>query len=263
MSGNKYYWLKLKKDFFKRHDMKIVEAMPNGKDYILFYLKLLCESLDHNGSLRFSDLVPYNETMLSAITNTNVDIVRSAVKIFTELGMMKVLDDGTIFMNEVHKMLGSETEWAEKKRLYRAKNQQSEDIVPSMSDKSIEIRDKKLDLKKTLTNVSAKESRFTPPSLEEVTRYKNERHSPVDPEAFIDFYQSKGWMVGKNKMKDWKAAFRNWERDRKPSSQSKKTAAEYNYEGYKALYEKEFGHDQRTDNEVLSISESDFHITET
>ena len=118
-------------------------------------------------------------------------------------------------------------------------------------------------IKKTLTNVSAKESRFTPPSLEEVTRYKNERHSPVDPEAFIDFYQSKGWMVGKNKMKDWKAAFRNWERDRKPSSQGKKTAAEYNYEGYKALYEKEFGHDQRTDNEVLSISESDFHITET
>lgn len=217
MSGNKYYWLKLKKDFFKRHDMKIVEAMPNGKDYILFYLKLLCESLDHNGSLRFSDLVPYNETMLSAITNTNVDIVRSAVKLFTELGMMKVLDDGTIFMNEVHKMLGSETEWAEKKRLYRAKNQQSEDIVPTMSDKSIEIRDKRLDIKKTLTNVSAKESRFTPPSLEEVTRYKNERHSLVDPEAFIDFYQSKGWMVGKNKMKDWKAAFRNWERDRKPS----------------------------------------------
>lgn len=217
MSGNKYYWLKLKKDFFKRHDMKIVEAMPNGKDYILFYLKLLCESLDHNGSLRFSDLVPYNEFMLSAITNTNVDIVRSAVKLFTELGMMKVLDDGTIFMNEVHKMLGSETEWAEKKRLYRGKKQQLEDNVPSMSDKSIEIRDKKLDIKKTLTNVSAKESRFTPPSLEEVTQYKNERHSPVDPEAFIDFYQSKGWMVGKNKMKDWKAAFRNWERDRKPS----------------------------------------------
>ena len=104
---------------------------------------------------------------------------------------------------------------------------------------------------------------FIPPTLTEVTQYKNERQSPVDPEAFIDFYQSKGWMVGKNKMKDWKAAFRNWERDRKPSSQGKKTAAEYNYEGYKALYEKEFGHDQRTDNEVLSISESDFHITET
>ena len=43
----KYYWLKLKRDFFKRHDMRIIEVMPNGKDYILFYLKMLLESIDH------------------------------------------------------------------------------------------------------------------------------------------------------------------------------------------------------------------------
>ena len=53
MSDGKYYWLKLKRDFFKRHDIRIVEGMPNGKEYILFYLKLLCESVDHEGSLRF------------------------------------------------------------------------------------------------------------------------------------------------------------------------------------------------------------------
>ena len=115
----KYYWLKLKRDFFKRHDIQIIEAMPNGKDYILFYLKLLCESVDHEGNLRFSDQIPYNEDMLSTITNTNVDIVRSAIKIFTELKMMEVLDDGTYFMNEVQKMIGCETEWAQKKRDWR------------------------------------------------------------------------------------------------------------------------------------------------
>ena len=103
----KYYWLKLKRDFFKRHDIRIVEGMPNGKEYILFYLKLLCESVDHDGTLRFSDEVPYNEEMLSIITDTNVDIVRSAVKIFTELHMMEILDDGTIFMREVDGMIGS------------------------------------------------------------------------------------------------------------------------------------------------------------
>ena len=48
----KYFWLKLDKDFFKRHDIRIVESMPNGKDYILFYLKLLCESTYlHNKAL--------------------------------------------------------------------------------------------------------------------------------------------------------------------------------------------------------------------
>lgn len=117
----KYYWLKLHRDFFKRHDVQIIESMPNGKDYILFYLKLLCESVDHNGNLRFSENIPYNEEMLATITRTNVDIVRSAVKIFVELGMMEIMTDGTYFMTEVNKMLGSETYWAKKKREQKAK----------------------------------------------------------------------------------------------------------------------------------------------
>ena len=53
---------------------------------------------------------------------------------------------------------------------------------------------------------------FTPPTLEEVKAYCIERNNGVDPERFIDFYSSKGWMIGKNKMKDWKAAVRTWER---------------------------------------------------
>lgn len=106
----KFYWLKLKKDFFKRHDIRIIESMPNGKDYILFYLKLICESLDHDGSLRFSESIPYNEEMLSTITNTNPDVVRSAIKIFTELNMMEIMDDGTYFMKEVNKLIGSSSQ---------------------------------------------------------------------------------------------------------------------------------------------------------
>ena len=128
--SKKYYWLKLKRDFFKRHDVRIIEEMPNGKDYILFYLKLLLESIDHEGALRFSDTIPYNENMLSVVTNTNIDIVRSAMKLFLELGMMNVLDDQTIYMTEVEKLIGSETEWARKKRLQRTK----EDNVPAIED---------------------------------------------------------------------------------------------------------------------------------
>lgn len=119
--SKKYYWLKLKRDFFKRHDIRIIEEMPNGKDYLLFYLKLLLESVDHEGSLRFSDTIPYNEQMLSVITNTNVDIVKFAMNLFIELKMIDILDDRTIYMIEVEKHIGSESSWAEKKRLQRAK----------------------------------------------------------------------------------------------------------------------------------------------
>jgi predicted phage replisome organizer len=127
----KYYWLKLKRDFFKRHDIRIVEAMPNGKDYILFYLKLLLESIDHEGTLRFSETIPYNEQMLSVVTNTNIDTVKAAMKLFIELNMMTVFDDQTIFMTEVDKLIGSETEWAKKKREQRLKK----DNVPALSSK--------------------------------------------------------------------------------------------------------------------------------
>ena len=63
--------------------------------------------------------------------------------------------------------------------------------------------------------------RFTPPTLQEVTDYVNSKGYSVDPQAFIDFYESKGWMIGKNKMKSWQSAIGTWERrqkkDRKPN----------------------------------------------
>ena len=123
--SKKFYWLKLKRDFFKRHDIRIIEEMPNGKDYVLFYLKLLLESIDHEGSLRFSDTIPYNEQMLSVITNTNIDIVRSAMKLFIELRLIEVFDDQTIFMGEIEKMIGSESESAGRMRKLRQKQQAS------------------------------------------------------------------------------------------------------------------------------------------
>lgn len=224
--SSKYYWLKLKRDFFKRHDIRIVEEMPNGKEYILFYLKLLCESVDHDGSLRFSDQIPYNEEMLSVITNTNVDVVRSAVKIFTELKMMEILDDGTIFMAEVEGMIGSvaNNDNANRQRRFREKQKEEqlalslheryEDVTKRNESKSIEIEK---DIEKEKDN-KPKRKRFSPPTIEEVKAYCDERKNRVDPQRFIDYYESNGWKVGKNPMKDWKAAVRTWERNSKPTA---------------------------------------------
>jgi len=60
-------------------------------------------------------------------------------------------------------------------------------------------------------NGGKSKGRFCPPTLEEVQAYCQERKNNVDPQRFMDHYRSNGWMVGKNKMKDWKAAVRNWE----------------------------------------------------
>lgn len=212
----KYYWLKLKRDFFKRHDIRIIEEMPNGKDYILFYLKLLLESIDHEGELRFSETIPYNEQMLSVITNTNIDIVKSAMKIFVELNMIELYEDSTIYMREVQRLIGSETAGAERVRNHRKKIKALQcNTDETKCNTEIELeKDIDIDIDIELNNNSnkSKRSRFVPPTLEEVQAYCFERNNFVDAERFIDYYTSNGWMVGKNKMKDWKASVRTWEK---------------------------------------------------
>jgi len=70
---------------------------------------------------------------------------------------------------------------------------------------------------------------FIPPTLEEVISYCKERNNSVDPQKWYDFYSAKGWMIGKNKMKDWKAAVRTWERrcDSKPQKSKYRDMTNY------------------------------------
>ena len=143
----RYYWLKLHKDFFKRHEIKIVEDMPNGKEYVMFYLKLLLESITHEGRLRFSDTIPYNVQMLASLTNTNIDIVKSAMQVFLELKMIEVLDDETIYMTEVQEMIGSETGKAIRMREYRKQIATSEPQEGYNVAKRLDIRDKSIENK--------------------------------------------------------------------------------------------------------------------
>ena len=223
MSDNrKFYWLKLKHDFFKRHDIRILEEMENGKDYILFYLKLLLESISHEGQLRFSETIPYNEKMLSVITNTNIDIVRSAMKVLIELKMIEIFDDSTIYMSEVQKLTGCETATAERMRRSRSK-QKTLAECNNVTDKCNDVQNCYTEIEKEIekeidTEIEDIKSdkptrkRFIPPTLEEVKAYCWERQNGVNAERFIDHYSSNGWKVGRNPMKDWKAAVRTWER---------------------------------------------------
>lgn len=71
---------------------------------------------------------------------------------------------------------------------------------------------------------SKRAQRFTPPSVEEIREYCQERKNGIDPQMFYDFYSGKGWMVGKNKMQDWKAAVRTWEGRRNEEKPKKETS---------------------------------------
>lgn len=81
---------------------------------------------------------------------------------------------------------------------------------------------KKKENKRKEIGAGAQPHRFHPPTLEQVKSYCKERGNTVNPEAFVNFYESKGWMVGKNRMKDWKAAVRTWEQKEKPGSERRR-----------------------------------------
>ena len=122
MSDNKkYYYLKLKEDFFESAEIKVLEAMPNGYKYSNLLIKLYLKALKFEGALRLNEFIPYNLQMISAIVGMDIDTVKVAFDIYKQLKLIEILDDGTIYMLEIQNFIGKSTTEADRKRKYRAK----------------------------------------------------------------------------------------------------------------------------------------------
>ena len=122
--NKKYYWLKLKEDFFEEDTISWIEEQENGIYYINFYLKLCLKSLKSDGILIRNVgnmLVPYDAKQLSKITNTDVDTVRVAMELFKNIGLIEILESGEIYLNQLQSMVGSETNKAQLMRDKREK----------------------------------------------------------------------------------------------------------------------------------------------
>lgn len=122
MGDKKYYWLKLKEDFFEEDTLAWLEEQTNGKEYCLFYLKLCLKSLKTNGILIRNVgqiLIPYDVKKLGEITKTDIDTVTVAMELFKKIGLIQILDNGEIYITQLEQMVGSETKWAKYKKKER------------------------------------------------------------------------------------------------------------------------------------------------
>lgn len=121
MSDNKkYYYLKLKENFFESEEVRIMEAMPNGMYYSNLLLKLYLKSLKREGELRFNDFIPYSTEMIATITNINIDIVRSGIQVLQQMKLIEILDDGSIYMMNIQNFIGQSSTEADRVRAYRS-----------------------------------------------------------------------------------------------------------------------------------------------
>lgn len=120
-SKEKKYYLQLNKDFFNQHFVKVIRAKPNGDKYILFLLQLMTESISHGGYLRFDENIPYDPESLAAVTGTDVDVVRTALKLFESIDLLRITEDKSLFITLVPPLIGMTTEGAQKKAEQRAR----------------------------------------------------------------------------------------------------------------------------------------------
>ena len=193
----RYYWLKLKEDFFDDDVINWIEDQKNGKEYCLFYLKLCLKSLKNNGVLIRNVgtlLVPYDTKKLADITNTPEDTVIVAMSLFKKTGLVEVMENGALYLSQLQDMVGSESSWAKKKREQRLTKGQSEDNVPQMSDRERDRdrdRDKSKEIEKDVSSLS--------PILEEIkTKWESTFHPLMKAdeletlEAYIQDYGRMG-----------------------------------------------------------------------
>ena len=117
--NQKYYYMRLKDNFYDSDELKIIEAMPDGYLYSNILLKLYLKSLKYNGRLMFNERIPYNPTVLATITRHQVGTVERALEIFQDLDLIEVLDNGAIYMLDIQNLIGKSSTEADRKREYR------------------------------------------------------------------------------------------------------------------------------------------------
>lgn len=160
--NKKYYYLKLKENFFESDEAIILESMPDGYIYSNILLKLYLRSLKNDGLLMFNNLIPYNAQMLATITRHQVGTVEKAIQIFRDLQLIEILDNGAIYMTNIQNFVGKSSTEADRIRKLRAKNNSGVQMLYKCTPE-IEIeKDKKIDINidKELELEQDKEDRF-------------------------------------------------------------------------------------------------------
>lgn len=216
----RYFWLKLHKDFFQRKEIKRLRKIAGGDTYTIIYLKMLLRSIMSDGKLYFDGLEDDFASELALDLDEKEENVQITIQYLLKSGLLEMCSDEEYYLPDTKDSTGCETAAASRMRRCRAKKEQLErnNVTQMLQSGYGEIeKEKEKEINKEIDNKCAstkqKRKRFEKPTLSQITQYCLKRNNNVNAEQFYDYYESNGWKVGKNAMKDWEACVRTWERN--------------------------------------------------
>lgn len=238
-------WIKITTDMFDNRKIKHLRKLPDGNNIVLIWVMLLTMAgrCNSGGMIFLTENIPYTPKMLADELDFEESTVTIAMQALERLGMVSTTANG--FLNlpgwEDHQNIEGMEKIREQNRLRQKRWYDKQKELPSangspnvrnnvtVTDYNATDKDKEEDIereeeKSSILSASdeageqptkpKRSKRFTPPEVEEVAAYCEERKNGIDAQHFVDYYEARGWMIGKNRMKDWKAAVRTWERNR-------------------------------------------------
>lgn len=226
-------WIKLSVDMFDNRKIRFIRRLPDGNSIVLIWVMLLtlagrCNS---GGLIFLTENIPYTAKMLADELDFEESTVILALQSLEQLGMVQTSDEGFLAISgwEEHQNIDGMEKIREQNRLRKQRQRQrlltenSSECDSHVTVTQCHAVEEEIDKSKTKSkNNGVGAKRFTPPTVEQVRAYCTERRNMVDPQRFVDFYESKGWIVGKVQMKDWKAAVRTWEREDSKNARSER-----------------------------------------
>lgn len=228
-----YYYIRLKDSFFDEESVKILESMPDGYLYSNILLKLYLRSLKFNGCLMYNERIPYNSTVLATLTGHNVGTVEKALKIFKDLELIDILDNGAIYMLDIQNYIGKSSTEADRKREYRNRIerdrlaiiengqmsiQMSGQNSPENRDKSIKIKEESIEKETKRVNYQLIADMYndTCVSFPRLTKLSEKRKKAIkarlntysieDFKRLFEKAEASSFLKGKN-TKNWNATF--------------------------------------------------------
>lgn len=236
-------WIKMDIDIFNNRKIRQIEILPDGDSIIVIWVKLLClaGNINDGGRIYLTQEIPYTDQMLATQFNRPLATIQLALQTFQQFGMLEVVDNILHISNwEKYQNVDRLNELREYNRIAQQKHRAKlkiEQVGNDVNDMSMtsqrchetdKIREDKNREEKIRVDKSRgeeisssgqdtqqstskkKKSTFVPPTLDEVKEFIWEKGYSVNAEKWFYYYESNGWMVGKNKMKSWRACIAQW-----------------------------------------------------